>query len=231
MKTMIVGIGLVLAMGCSASRGRGGMMMGMPDGGPVVVCEDPTDSDGDGIADAIDGAYDSDADGTPDNGDLDSDNDGDPDAEEAGPTPCAPRDGDGDGVFDFLDTDRDNDGLSDTEERDRGTDPDNIDSDGHGVTDLGEVHGTMTDPLDRTSTIPEDAFFVVLPYNGPHENRTLRFGTNIQVADVFFLMDTTGSMYEEVANVQTGMETIITLSFWARNWPQPGRFFRSMKNS
>jgi hypothetical protein len=42
-----------------------------------------------------------------------------------------------------------------------------------------------------------------------HEHRQLLFGTNINVADVFFLMDTTGSMYSEVGNVQTRMETVI----------------------
>jgi hypothetical protein len=213
---MTRGILLVMAVlgGCTATHGAlDGRDLPGPRrdaGRPMVMCTSPADSDGDGIADAIDGDFDNDGDGIPNNGDDDSDGDGILDADEWRSTnPCTPADSDDDGLFDFLDPDSDNDGLADGEERDRGTDPLNIDSDGDGVTDLGEVHGTMTDPLDRGSTIPDGDFFVVLPYEGPHEMRTLRFGTNINVADVFFLMDTTGSMYSEVGNVQTGMETII----------------------
>jgi len=190
-------------LGCSASRGsRARPGPGGGDAGPpVVACDDPVDSDGDGIADALDGP----------GADADSDGDGIPDSVEAGSSgnPCAPRDSDSDGTFDFMDPDSDNDGLTDTEEVGLGTDPTNIDSDGDGVTDLGEARGTMTNPLDPASTIPDGDFFVVLPYNGDHVPRTLRFGTNITVADVFFLMDTTGSMYSEVGNVQTGMESFI----------------------
>ena len=75
-----------------------------------------------------------------------------------------------------------------------GTNPTQLDSDGDGISDLGEVEGAGTDPLDAASTIPEGDFFVVLPYNGDHAIRPLRFGTNISVADVFFLVDMTGSM-------------------------------------
>ena len=75
-----------------------------------------------------------------------------------------------------------------------GTDPLNPDSDNDGVSDLAEVDGTGTDPNDPTSTIPEGDFFVVLPYNGDRAARPLRFSTNIEIADVFFLVDMTGSM-------------------------------------
>ncbi|MCS6797280.1 MAG: hypothetical protein NZ898_01905 [Myxococcota bacterium] len=205
---------VVVLAACTA--GRAGPRRGARDGGirtdagpGMEGCTNETDTDRDGVADELETMADTDGDGTPNHLDDDSDGDGIPDAMEAGPRPCTIADGDGDGVIDSHDSDSDNDGLTDREELDHGTDPHAIDTDGDGVTDLGEVHGTGTDPTDPSSTIPETDFFVVLPYNGPRENRTLRFGTNIQVADVFFLMDTTGSMYSEVGNVQRGMETVI----------------------
>jgi len=179
------------------------------DGGPGAGC-DGVDSDGDGIADDWEGEGDADADGIPNSMDLDSDGDGIPDNEEAGANPCAPPDSDTDGTPDFLDTDSDNDGLPDAREAEVGTDPRNTDSDGDGITDLAEVDGTGTDPLDPTDSLPVGDFFVVLPYNGDRENRTLRFGTNVSVADVFFLVDMTGSMQQERTNLIEGLvDTII----------------------
>lgn len=175
------------------------------------ACNPSEDADGDGIADWVEGApsRDTDGDGTPDWQDSDSDGDGIPDAEEArSGHPCAPTNSDGDGLPDFIDLDSDNDGLSDAEELAAGTDPTNIDTDGDGVTDLGELRGTMTDPRDRSSTIPEEDFFVVLPYHGDHQRRELDFGTNISVADVYFLIDTTGSMGSPISNVQSSLTRI-----------------------
>lgn len=188
-----------------------------PGGTDVWTLVDPNcvateDADGDGIADWSEGRQlgrDTDGDGTPDYQDADSDGDGIPDTTEAGGgNPCAPRNSDIDGTPDYIDLDSDNDGLSDVEEVGAGTDPTSIDSDGDGVTDLGEVRGTMTDPTDPSSTIPEGDFFVVLPYLGAHENRELEFGTDISVADVYFLIDTTGSMGGPIANVQSSLTTI-----------------------
>ena len=178
--------------------------------GSVSTCTDPVDSDGDGIADAAEGDADIDGDGVPNDADDDSDGDGLSDAiEGGGGDPCAPRDSDGDGIPDFADTDSDNDGLTDADETARGTDPRNTDTDGDGFTDLAE-DAAGTDPSDPTSRIPETDFFVVLPYEGDHENRTLRFGTDIQVADVFFLADMTGSMRGVRSNIITGLiDTII----------------------
>ncbi len=211
---------IALALLAAAAGGCGPSRFDRPDGdgdadsdsdadADAETC-DPADSDGDGIADQIEGTADFDGDGVPNEDDDDSDGDGVPDSEEArSPDPCAPRDSDGDGAFDFYDLDSDNDGLPDAREAEIGTDPTSIDTDGDGVTDLAEVEGTGTDPLDPRSTIPEGDFFVVLPYNGEHEERTLTFGTDIAIADVYFLMDTTGSMYSELSNVQTGMESVI----------------------
>jgi len=190
-------------------RRDGGVVVG-PDGA-VMGCDDDTDSDGDGIADAVEGMGDADGDGIQNSADDDSDGDGIPDADEArSGNPCVPRDTDNDGVPDYLDLDSDNDGLPDARERELGTDPINTDSDGDGVTDLGEVDGTGTDPLDPSSTIDVGDFFVVLPYNGERANRPLEFGTNISVADVFFLVDMTGSMQGERTNLIQGLlDTII----------------------
>lgn len=189
------------------TRGDGGF------GGDARVidgCDATRDADGDGIADDAEGTSDIDGDGQPADHDLDGDGDGISDFDEHHAShPCTRPDSDGDLAPDWGDTDSDNDGLSDLEERGTfSTDPYARDTDGDGVTDLGEARGTMTDPTDPTSTIPPDDFFVVLPYMGTHELRTLRFGTNIQQADVYFLIDTTGSMGGPIANVQSSLSRI-----------------------
>ena len=43
-------------------------------------------------------------------------------------------------------------------------------------------------------TSPSEHFYVVLPYNGAPVERDLEFATDIRVADIFFLTDSTGSM-------------------------------------
>jgi hypothetical protein len=214
----VLGLAAIPAAACTTGGGGGRMRDSGPGGGPDVWvpidpnCDPSADADGDGIADWAEGRptnRDTDGDGTPDYLDADSDGDGIPDSTEAGGgNPCAPRNSDSDGTPDYLDLDADNDGLSDAEELAAGTDPTNIDSDGDGVTDLGEVRGTGTNPLDPGSTIPEGDFFVVLPYLGAHEMRPLEFGTDISVADVYFLIDTTGSMGGPITNVQSSLTTI-----------------------
>lgn len=192
---------------------------GRPDGGGIVSgCDASVDQDGDGISDDLEGDGDLDGDGVPNFLDNDSDGDGYLDVDEhGGAHPCSLPDTDGDGVPDWHDLDSDNDGLSDGDEVGRfGTDPRAIDTDGDGVTDFAEAVGTMTDPLDPASTIPEGDFFVVLPYNGDRAERTLRFGTNISVADVYFLIDTTGSMGGPIANVQSSLSTSIAPEIQAR---------------
>lgn len=201
--------------GCDAEEGRPltGTPPPTPPGvpPPVTGCM-PADSDGDGIADSIEGMGDVDGDGTPNHLDLDSDNDGVTDADERGhdgSNPCtAPRNSDGfTDAPDFADNDNDNDGLSDVDERAAGTDPNLRDSDGDGYQDLAEV-AAGTSATDPSSTIPATDFFVVLPYQGNHEMRTLTFGSNISVADVYFLIDTTGSMGGPLTNVQSSLTRI-----------------------
>jgi hypothetical protein len=191
--------------------GGGTQDAGSEDSGePRGGCSASEDADGDGIADAAEGRGDEDGDGTPNWQDTDSDGDGISDAEEnPGGNPCSPRDTDGDGTPDFLDEDSDNDGLDDEVERGtHGTNPYEVDSDGDGVTDLGEVRGSMTDPNDADDTIPEGDFFVVLPFEGDHKTRTLRFGTDIKKADVYFLIDTTASMEAPIDNVRNSLTEI-----------------------
>jgi hypothetical protein len=192
-------------------------------GHDVLPCSSLSDTDGDTIADQYEGmTVDTDGDTIPNYMDADSDGDTLTDAEEAGTggSYCGyPRDSDGDDIIDALDVDSDNDGLSDGDERGRwGTDPLNPDTDGDTVTDLGEVaYGdsdgdTILDsnPLDRSSTFDPEDFFVILPYTEPEQVRQLTFGTNLQVADVYFLMDSTGSMSSAINNVITSLsETIV----------------------
>jgi hypothetical protein len=209
---VIAGLGLA----CAPERIRPGNRN--PDAGSGATedssvlgpCESPTDSDGDGIADSREGTADADGDGVPNHLDDDSDGDGILDSEEhRSDSPCSTRDSDGDGIADFLDTDSDNDGVPDADERAHGTDPTKIDTDGDGVSDLAEL-AAGTNPNDATSTISPNDFFVVLPYNGEHVKRPLRFGTNITQADVFFLVDMTGSMMGVRRNIIDGLiNTII----------------------
>lgn len=204
---------VLLSFGCSTGTapGRDGGPGG-PDSRILDGCDPSQDADGDGIADQAEGTGDADGDGVPNYMDLDSDGDGILDAEEhRGNVPCSLPDDDGDGTPNWLDLDSDNDGLSDADERAiYSTDPYNRDTDGDGVTDLGEVLGTMTDPRDPASTIPPEDFFVVLPYNGDPDMRTLRFDTNLQLADIYFLIDTTGSMQGPIDNVTRSLASIST---------------------
>ncbi len=115
-----------------------------------------TDSDGDGISDALErGAnpntpVDTDGDGIPDYRDTDSDNDGIPDNVERG-TGAAILDTDGDGIPDFRDTDSDNDGITDAVEKGpSGATP--LDTDGDGIPnyrDLDSDGDGLTDALEK----------------------------------------------------------------------------------
>lgn len=186
------------------------------------------DSDGDTILDMHEGIGDSDRDMVLNFRDLDSDGDGIEDAIEAGdglptspPVSCPqeidPVTGDvmSDGLANFADSDSDNDGAGDGEELRYGSDPCDIDTDDDGFSDVVEVAYARLNCPDPSAGgpacgcahqascgIPEDDFFVVLPYRGPVVRRDLDFGTTIRVADVFFLVDTTGSMGGTIANVK-----------------------------
>lgn len=104
--------------------------------------------------------------------------------------------------------DRDADGLPDDDEATRGTDPDNEDTDGDGVSDGVEVLAG-TDPRDASSTIPSTDFYVILPFEGPEERRELDFRARLGKGDVFFLVDTTGSMGLAINNVRSSLSSSI----------------------
>jgi hypothetical protein len=179
------------------------------------------DSDNDGIPDLFEGrTTDTDGDGWLDRYDLDSDNDGIPDRDEHDPASATLRDTDGDTIPDFRDPDADGDGLSDRDEAATyGTDPFNADSDGDGVTDLIEV-AAGTNP-NRTDDNPlrNGDFIFVLPYEAPPSPvlDTLTFRTNFQQADVFFLIDRTGSMLAEITAMKYAITGIITSLSCARS--------------
>jgi hypothetical protein len=175
------------------------------------VVDPSVDADGDGLADAFEGTEDRDGDGLANALDTDSDGDGISDAEESGRRgPCFALQSDDDGIPDYLDTDSDDDGLSDEEERStHGTSPYEPDTDGDGFSDLAEIASAEADPLDRGRGVPVDDFYVVLPFGGPVEQRELSFRTRVRQADVFFLMDRTGSMTAEVDRLRVDLRTIV----------------------
>ncbi len=172
---------------------------------------DQYDSDADTISDFDEDVIDTDADTLVDMVDLDSDGDGWTDGVEAGDADVhtPPIDTDGDSIADFRDPDSDADGLSDSAERTAGTSPILADTDSDGVTDLVEV-GAGTDPLLASDNPRARGDFVfVVPYMMPPSpvRDTLQFSTTLQRADVYFLMDNTGSMGGTVAALQSGLTT------------------------
>jgi hypothetical protein len=152
--------------------------------------------------------------------DLDSDNDSIKDAIEAGDddlqTP--PQDTDGDGTPDYVDPDSDDDGVSDLNEIGAGTDPRKADTDGDGVSDLVEI-AAGTDPLDASDNPQSHGNFVfIVPYEEPTvpSEDKLEFGTSVQYADIYFSLDESETMGDELAAMRgtsqnTGVPGIIQL--------------------
>jgi len=180
------------------------------------------DSDNDTISDRDERNSDTDEDLIQDYLDLDTDGDTIPDSEEAGDSDITtpPRDTDGDYLPDFKDTDSDADGLSDSWEREHGLDPYDDDSDGDGVPDLIEV-GADTDPLDATDNPRSRGNFVfIMYYNDPSDPPDpaldpdptmdhLVFATDLQKADIYFTLDSSGSMSGEINNLLSSLRTTI----------------------
>lgn len=174
------------------------------------------DSDGDTVSDGDDGVGDADGDGTINALDTDSDGDGYGDAVEAGDGDwqTVPVDSDFDGISDLRDLDSEQDGLPDAQEVNcpaLGRDGRLwTDTDFDGYADLAEVL-IGSDPCDDQDDVKDHGieFFFVLPYNDPEQDDVLRFEPTVKMADVFFNVDTTGSMGGEIANLQGGLNTIM----------------------
>jgi hypothetical protein len=136
---------IALAIGCSphdesvtgSFSGTAGSFGGIPSGGSGPSCG-LSDSDSDGIDDAVEGAWDQDGDGLVNSKDLDSDNDGISDREEALNTGACSllRDCDNDSVSDMFDLDSDDDALPDAQEKIAGTSQCMGDTDGDGCDDF-----------------------------------------------------------------------------------------------
>lgn len=176
------------------------------------------DSDNDTIPDRREGEWDNDGDGVPSYIDDDSDGDGWPDLDEA--RGCDPagdiNDTDGDGMPDFLDLDSDDDGLLDAVELEIGSSRCLPDTDGDGYSDLVEWAHPAADPTDPGVGIPEDDFYVVLDPWGDVQEQDLVFTTDIKHADVFFLIDTTGSMDQEINQVKATLSSVIVPGIQSR---------------
>ncbi|MBI5501268.1 MAG: hypothetical protein HY907_13560 [Deltaproteobacteria bacterium] len=174
------------------------------------------DSDGDAIADAVEAGdtdpdtdpADHDADTVPDFRDLDADADGLPDATEG------TADLDLDMIPCYLDLDSDGDGLRDAAElfctalgRHSSR---TADTDADGFSDLAEdaVGSDLCDPASGVTDIVD--FYFELPDGGAAASDTLYFYPQVRRTDVFFSMDTTGSMGGAVSNLRTGLTTIMT---------------------
>jgi len=170
------------------------------------------DSDGDGIPDRIETADDLDGDGIPNYLDPDSDDDGIPDAKECPSTPC--RDSNDNNVPDFMETDSDGDGLPDTQETFCSAlgihSATSRDTDGDGFSDLAEVL-VGSDPCDAANGVKDAGvkFYFELPYEGEKQNDTLVFSPQVQKADIFFNIDTTGSMGGEIDTLKGTLSTTI----------------------
>ncbi len=203
------------AGGSGAGGGDVGGFTGI--GGGNAVCSDPTDGDGDGVADVLEGDEPADVDGDekPNASDEDSDGDGLSDADEAGAGregPCDQLvDTDQDGAADGYDKDSDNDGLSDKQEA--ALDPEGksgckvkTDCDGDGVIDLIEV-AAGSDPTDDKSVPDDPGLFFVLPYDEGEKTQDFTFSTGVAKADIYFMIDTTASMQPAIDSLKASIST------------------------
>ncbi|NMC68875.1 MAG: hypothetical protein GYA57_02265 [Myxococcales bacterium] len=190
------------------------------------------DSDGDFISDAHESLLDTDGDTILDCLDPDSDNDGVSDRDEAGDADLAtpPANCDGDSLPNYRDTDSDNDGVRDLDEISlHRTDPCRADTDGDTVTDLIEIaYGSP--PTDPTDSPRERGDFVfVEPYRSDPDPwmDTLVFSTALQKADVYFLVDTTGSMGGEILQLRSSISSTVIPGIIAAipdSWTGVGHF-------
>ena len=101
--------------------------------------------------------------------------------------------------------------LSDKYENENGIDSTKADTDGDGVTDLIEV-AADTDVFSKDDSPRTRGDFVfTIPYQEeafPRED-TLNFRTNIQYADMYILIDRSGSMSGEMASIKKALSAAV----------------------
>jgi len=183
------------------------------------------DSDGDGIDDEIEGAYDFDGDGFFNMYDLDSDGDTIPDEIERGDGDV-PVDTDKNGFPDFLDTDSDGDGVIDKNEvicDNLGNKQSRIytDTDDDGSDDLAEYEIAISNGIDPKELICDPSksakdfvdFYFNLPTNSNDtKSDILSFKPLITKADVFLNIDHTGSMTTMIKKIQENFAPVVAPS-------------------
>ena len=192
--------------------------------------EKPRDCDKDGVADYLD--VDSDGDKLLDSyeGSMhagqwfarytkDGDGNGVSDTEECKGKPddagymssCV--DTDGDTIPDFLDHDNDGDSLSDVYEIGKGYDYNSADGDGDGADDLIEI-GAGTDPMDpKVNPQSEGNFVFKVPYKKKTEpeKQSMSLATSVQMVDIYFAIDTSDSMKQEIATLKTELPAMLDM--------------------
>ena len=128
---------------------------------PLDSNDVPTDTDGNGICDALEGD-DFDGDGISNENDPDDDNDGWDDTDEVSCNTnplngdSMPTDTDGDGVCDYLDTDDDNDGVEDGSDCDPLDPNETTDNDMDGICDGADDDDDNDGVLDDNDAFPDD---------------------------------------------------------------------------
>ena len=86
--------------------------------------------------------------------------------------------------------------------------PDLPDSDGDGIPDIAdECVGPGALTAADGSCYGDTFFYHELPYGGPAEIDPLDVSVQVRTADIYFLMDTTGSMGGEIDNLRTGLRS------------------------
>ena len=128
---------------------------------PLDANDVPSDADGNGICDALEGD-DYDGDGLSNENDPDDDNDGWDDTDEVSCNTnplngdSTPTDTDGDGVCDYLDSDDDNDGVEDGSDCDSLDPNETTDNDMDGICDGADDDDDNDGVLDGDDAFPND---------------------------------------------------------------------------
>ena len=188
---------LALGVGCSDDKAPPAPR-GSFDGGPTCT---GVDSRPPSVAGDVDG------DGTPNDSDPDADGDGiDNGTEQVGGFACAGADVDGDGTPNWLDRDSDDDGLFDQNEL-GSADPYDPDTDDDGWGDAIEIG--VGSRAEEPSSVPRGITWAGELPRGGSERIEIDFVNRIESADVFFLVDTTGTMDGERDNLVMGLTDIV----------------------